>query len=154
MKTFKSYLNASVAEDKNLFHIIIISNASETENAEEGKWTDTGVMDYWQRIEKPAYDSTKLHLHVARKKNVNTILRKISWHVNGPKNEKLGFNNNLNGVDGAKSIAAAIIKLPADKELVVMPNENTAEILNNVDYLPAKCRIFVFSIAEKAITAV
>lgn len=150
MKTFKSHLNASQAEERNHFHIIIVRNAAETENSEEGVWTDSGVMDYWQRIEKPAYDTSKQYLHIARKKDVNTILRKISWHPNGPKNDKIAFNNNLNGVASAKNIAKAIIKLPADKELTVMPNENAAVLLGSIDYLPSKARIFVFSIADKA----
>ena len=35
MKTFKSYLNASLAEDRNQFHIIVIGDAAEIENTEE-----------------------------------------------------------------------------------------------------------------------
>ena len=150
MKSFKSHLNAAQADERNLFHIIIVQDAAETENAEDGKWTDTGIMDYWQRVEKPEYDSTKQQLHIARKKNIHTILRKISWHVNGPKSDKLAFNNNLNGVEGAKNIAKAILKLPADKELNVLPNENAAALLSGIDYLPTKARIFVFTVADNA----
>lgn len=148
MKTFKSHLNASQADERNHFHIIIVQNAAET--AEESAWTDSGVMDYWQRTEKPAYDSSKQHLHIARKKNVNTILRKISWHPNGPKSDKLAFNNNLNGAESAKNIARVVVKLPADKEFAILPNENATELLGGIDYLPTKARIFVFSIVDKA----
>lgn len=152
MKTFKSHLNASQADERNLFHIIIVRNAAEVENAEEGVWADSGVMDYWQRTEKPASDDGKLYLHIARKKHVITKLRKISWHVNGPKSDKAAFNNNLNGVESAKNIAKAVIKLPADKALNLVPNENAATLLENIDYLPTKARVFVFSIGEKAAT--
>ncbi|WP_116786919.1 DUF6367 family protein [Flavobacterium psychrotrophum] len=150
MKTFKSHLNASQADERNHFHIIIVRNTAETENGDEGVWTDSGVMDYWKRLEKPGSDNSKQHLHIARKKNVNTILRKISWHSNGPKSDKVAFNNNLNGVDSAKNIAKAVINLPEDKVLNVVPNENAAELLGGIDYLPTKARIFVFSIADKA----
>lgn len=150
MKTFKSYLNPSLAEDRNQFHIIIVGDASQIEIIEEDKWLASGIMDYWQRVEKPTYNEAKLHLHIARKKHVHTVLRKISWHVNGFKNDKLAFNNNLNGVDSAKNIARAILKLPADKALETLPNENVASILAGIDYLPNKCKIFVFKIADGA----
>ncbi|TRW26383.1 hypothetical protein FMM05_03105 [Flavobacterium zepuense] len=148
MKTFKSYLNATLAEDKNPFHIIVVGSPTEIENIEEDKWLSSGVIDYWQRVEAPAYDAEKLHMHIARKKHVNTILRKISWHVNGFKHDKLAFNNNLNGVESARNIAKAVLKLPADKVLQTAPNENAAILLAGVDYLPNKCKIFVFSIAN------
>ena len=150
MKSFKSHLNAAQADEKNLFHIIIVQDAATTENAEDAKWTDTGIMEYWQRTEKPAYDTSKQLLHIARKKNINAILRKITWHTNGPKSDKLAFNNNLNGVEGAKNIAKAILKLPADKALNVVPNENAAALLGGIDYLPTKARIFVFSVGDNA----
>jgi len=146
MKTFKSYLNATLAEDKNPFHIIVVGSPAEIENAEEDKWLSSGVIDYWQRVEAPGYYTEKLHMHIARKKHVNTILRKISWHVNGFKHDKLAFNNNLNGVESARNIAKAVVKLPADKVLKTVPNENAATLLAGVDYLPNKCKIFVFSI--------
>lgn len=146
MKTFKSYLNATLAEDKNPFHIIVVGSPAEIENIEEDKWLSSGVIDYWQRVETPAYDTEKLHMHIARKKHVNTILRKISWHVNGFKHEKLAFNNNLNGVESARNIAKAVVKLPVDKVLKTVPNENASTLLAGVDYLPNKCKIFVFSI--------
>jgi Family of unknown function (DUF6367) len=154
MKTFKSYLNASLAEDRNQFHIIIVGDANQIKTIEEDKWLESGIMDYWQRTEKPAYDSSKLHLHIARKKHVNTILRKISWHVNGFKNDKLAFNNNLNGVESAKNTAKAVLKLPASAVLNVLPNENAATILEGVDYLPTKCKIFVFAIEDDTAAAV
>ena len=147
MKTFKSYLNSSLAEDKNQFHIIVIGDAAEIEDPEEGKWVTSGIMDYWKRVEKPAYDETKYQLHLARKKHVHTVLRKISWHVNGFKNDKNAINNNLNGVESAKNIAKAVLKLPADKTLELAPNENATTILEGIDYLPNKCKIFVFKIA-------
>ncbi|MES2486795.1 MAG: DUF6367 family protein [Bacteroidota bacterium] len=149
MKTFKSYLNPTLAEDRNQFHIIVVTDAAATEDTEENIWTSTGLLDYWQRIEKPAYDSSKAHLHIARKKHVNTILRKISWHVNGFKNDKTAFNNNLNGVESAKNIVKAIIKLPEDKMLDILPNKNAATLLEGIDYLPAKCKIFIFTITDK-----
>jgi len=150
MKTFKSYLNQTLAEDKNQFHIIVIGDASEILDPEEGKWVSSGILDYWQRVEKPAYDETISQLHIARKKHVHTVLRKISWHVNGFKNDKNAINNNLNGVESAKNIAKAIVKLPAEKTLELVPNENAATILEGIDYLPNKCKIFVFKIAENA----
>ncbi len=150
MKTFKSYLNSSLAEDKNQFHIIVIGNATEIEAPEESKWESSGIMDYWKRVEKPTYDETVSHLHLARKKHVHTVLRKISWHVNGFRHDKAAYNNNLNGVESAKNIAKAILKLPADKTLEITPNENAAAILEGIDYLPNKCKIFVFKIAENA----
>lgn len=146
MKTFKSYLNSSLAEDKNQFHIIVIGDAAEIEDPEEGKWVSSGIMDYWKRVEKPEYDQTKHHLHLARKKHVHTVLRKISWHVNGFRHDKTSFNNNLNGVESAKNIAKAIVKLPEDRTLEIIPNENAAAILGGIDYLPTKCKIFVFKI--------
>jgi hypothetical protein len=151
MKTFKSYLNSSVAEDRNQFHIIVIGDVAEIEDPEEGKWIASGVMDYWKRVEKPTYDDTKHQLHLARKKHVHTVLRKISWHVNGFKNDKNAINNNLNGVESAKNIARAIVKLPEDKTLELVPNENAVTILEGIDYLPNKCKIFVFKIADSTL---
>jgi len=148
MKTFKSYLNASLAEDKNQFHIIVIGDATELTGVEEEKWLHSGVKDYWQRAERPAYNEEKLHIHIARKKHVNTVLRKISWHVNGFKHDKAAFNHNLNGVETARNIAKTILKLPADTVLETLPNENAATLLAGVDYLPNKCKIFIFNIAE------
>jgi len=148
MKTFKSYLNASVAEDRNQFHIIVIGDASDIEAAEEGIWTESGIMDYWKRAEKPDGDNGPINLHLARKKHVNTKMRKISWHVNGFKNDKIAVNNNLNGVESARTIANAVLKLPAGKTLEITPNENAAALLSNVDYLPNKCKIFVFKMVE------
>lgn len=146
MKPFQSYLNSKLAEDKNQFHIIVIGDAAEIEAPEESRWESSGIMDYWKRVEKPAYDETKHQLHLARKKHVHTVLRKISWHVNGFRNDKTAINNNLNGVDGAKNIAKAVLKLPAEKELQTVPNENANAILAGIDYLPTKCKIFVFRI--------
>lgn len=148
MKTFKSYLNASVAEDRNMFHIIVIGDADDIEVPEEGTWMESGIMDYWKRVEKPTDDQETLHLHMARKKHVNTKMRKISWHVNGFKNDRNAVNNNLNGVESAKNIAKAVLKLPAGKALETGPNENADTLLANVDYLPNKCKIFVFNIVE------
>ena len=147
MKTFKSYLNASLAEDRNQFHIIVIGDTNEIEDTEEGKWIHSKVKDYWQRVEKPAYDDTKAHLHIARKKHVNTVLRKISWHVNGFKHDKQAFNNNLNGVETARVLAKTIAKLPEGKVLETVPNENATTLLEGIDYLPNKCKIFIFKIA-------
>jgi len=148
MKTFKSYLNASLAEDRNQFHIIVIGDAAEIENTEESKWLESGIKDYWKRVEKPNEDSTELHVHMARKKHVHTVLRKISWHVNGFKHDKLAFNDNLNGVKTANTLATAVLKLPAGKTLEMVPNENARTILAGIDYLPNKCKIFVFKIAN------
>jgi len=150
MKTFKSYLNASVAEDRNQFHIIVIGDASEIEEFEEGTWISSGVKDYWKRIEKPSPDATTLLLHLARQKHVNTKLRKISWHVNGFKHDKAAFNDNLNGVETARTIAKAIVKLPAGKVLETIANENVTTMLGGIDYLPNKCKIFVFKITAVA----
>ena len=149
MKTFKSYLNASLAEDRNQFHIIVLGDASEIENTEESTWVSSGITDYWKRVEKPNAESDQLHVHMARKKHVNTILRKISWHVNGFKHDKLAFNNNLNGVETARTTAKAVLKLPEDKILDLVPNENAPALLAGLDYLPNKCKIFVFKIATK-----
>ncbi len=149
MKSFKSYLNASVAEDRNMFHIIIIGDAADIEVTEEGVWMESGIMDYWKRAEKQDGDNGPVNLHLARKKHVNTKMRKISWHVNGFKNDKTDVNNNLNGVESARTIANAIVKLSKGKVLENTPNENAATLLANVDYLPNKCKIFVFKIADK-----
>jgi len=148
MRTFKSYLNASVAEDRNQFHIIVIGDAADIEDAEEGIWNESGIMDYWKRAEKPEGNSGEVHLHLARKKHVNTKMRKISWHVNGFKNDKSAVNNNMNGVESARTIANAVVKLPVGKMLETTPNENAATLLANVDYLPNKCKIFVFKVVE------
>jgi Family of unknown function (DUF6367) len=149
MKSFKSYLNATVAEDRNMFHIIVIGDAADIEVTEEGAWTESGIMDYWKRAEKPDGDSGQVNLHLARKKHVNTKMRKISWHVNGFKNDKIAVNNNMNGVESARTIANAIIKVPEGKVLETTPNENAETLLANVDYLPNKCKIFVFKVAER-----
>lgn len=149
MKSFKSYLNATVAEDRNMFHIIVIGDAADIEAAEEGTWTESGIMDYWKRAEKPDGDSGQVNLHLARKKHVNTKMRKISWHVNGFKNDKIAVNNNMNGEESARTIANAVVKLPEGKVLETTPNENAEALLANVDYLPNKCKIFVFKVAEK-----
>ena len=149
MKSFKSYLNATVAEDRNQFHIIVIDDAADIETAEEGTWMESGIMDYWKRAEKPDADRSQINLHLARKKHVNTKMRKISWHVNGFKNDKTAVNNNMNGVESARTIANAIVKLPEGKVLETTPNENAATLLANVDYLPNKCKIFVFKVAER-----
>ncbi|KGO94177.1 DUF6367 family protein [Flavobacterium subsaxonicum] len=150
MKTFKSYLNASLAEDRNQFHIIVLGDATQIENTDESTWVTSGIKDYWKRVEKPNADSDLLHVHMARKKHVNTILRKISWHVNGFKHDKLAFNNNLNGVETARTTAKAVLNLPADKALELVPNENAPALLAGVDYLPNKCKIFVFKITDSA----
>ena len=147
MKNFKSILNESQAEDRNQLHIIIIGNEDDMPDADQGKWLHSGIKDYWQRVEKPAYDDTKVHLHLARKKHVNTILRKISWHVNGFKHDKQAFNNNLNGVETARVLAKTIAKLPEGKVLETVPNENATTLLEGIDYLPNKCKIFIFKIA-------
>ena len=150
MKPFKSLLNAQVAEDRNMFHIIVIGDAADIEVTEEGTWMESGIIDYWKRAERPDGDSGQVNLHLARKKHVNTKMRKISWHVNGFKNDKDEVNNNLNGVASARTIASAVVKLPEGKVLETTPNENAATLLANVDYLPTKCKIFVFRIANES----
>ncbi|RZJ53119.1 MAG: hypothetical protein EOO45_31425 [Flavobacterium sp.] len=149
MKSFKSYLNASIAEDRNQFHIIVIGDTADIEVTEEGAWMDSTIKDYWKRAERPGEESGEVHLHIARKKHVNTKMRKISWHVNGFKHDKQAINNNLNGAETAKNIANTIIGLPENKMLKITPNENVAPLLQNVDYLPNKCKIFVFKVVDK-----
>lgn len=146
MKNFKSLLNESRAEDRNQFHIIVIGDESEIENTEEGKWQDSKVLDYWKRIEKPNADSGQLQVHIGRQKQVNTKSSRITWHVSGTKNEKKAFNDNTNGITTALNIAKAIVKLPADKTLEAVPNENAVSFLAPIDYLPSKVKIFVFKV--------
>ncbi|RWX03706.1 DUF6367 family protein [Flavobacterium cerinum] len=148
MKTFKSFLNESRAEDRNQFHIIVIGNETEIESIEDDKWLKSGVIDYWKRVEKPTNDNGQLQLHIGRLKHVHTKSSRITWHVNGVKHDKKSFNDNFNGLTTATNIAKAVVKLPADKTLETMPNENAASILGAIDYLPNKCKIFVFKIAD------
>lgn len=148
MKTFKSYLNASTAEDRNQFHIIVIGDASEIESPEAETWVHSGTMDYWKRAENANSDNGKVHLHMARQKHVKTKGREITWHVNGFKHDKLAFNNNLNGVETARNLAKAIVKLPADRSLELIPNDNAATLLSAIDYLPNKSKIFIFEIKD------
>ena len=148
MKTFKSLLNESRAEDRNQFHIIVIGNDSEIENTEEGKWQDSKILDYWKRVEKPNTDSGQLLVHIGRQKHVNTKSARITWHVNGVKHDKQAFNDNANGITTALNIAKAVVKLPADKTLEALPNENAAPFLTPLDYLPSKAKIFVFKVAS------
>lgn len=149
MKTFKSLLNESRAEDRNQFHIIVIGNENEIENTEEGIWQNSKILDYWKRVEKPNADSEQLILHIGRQKHVNTKSSRITWHVNGVKHDKQAFNDNANGITTALNIAKAVVKLPAEKTLETMPNENAASFLTPIDYLPSKAKIFVFKIAIK-----
>jgi len=51
-------------------------------------------------------------------------------------------------VETARTLAKAILKLPAGKVLETVPNENAPAILGGIDYLPNKCKIFVFKIAN------
>lgn len=147
MKNFKSLLNESRAEDRNQFHIIVIGDDSEIENTEEGKWQNSKILDYWKRIEKPSADNGQLQVHIGRQKHVNTKSSRITWHVSGTKHDKQAFNDNNNGLATAVNIAKAVLKLPADKTLKTMPNENAAAFLAPIDYLPSKAKIFVFKIA-------
>jgi len=148
MKNFKSLLNESRAEDRNQFHIIVIGNESEIENAEESKWQDSKILDYWKRVEKSNADAGQLQLHIGRQKHVNTKSARITWHVNGVKHDKQAFNDNANGLTTALNIAKAIVKLPADKTLEAIANENAASFLAPLDYLPSKAKIFVFKVAD------
>ncbi|MDV6168900.1 DUF6367 family protein [Flavobacterium sp. DG1-102-2] len=147
MKTFKSLLNESRSEDRNQFHIIVIGNESEIENPEEeGKWQNSKILDYWKRVEKPSNESNELQVHIGRQKHVNTKSARITWHVNGVKHDKKAFNDNKNGITTAANIAKAILKLPADKVLEPLPNENADGVLAGIDYLPSKAKVFVFKI--------
>lgn len=149
MKTFKSFLNASVAEDRNPFHIIVIDAASEEENADDTTWLHSGVTDYWKRKERRDEGTNAQTLvHIARQKHVNTKSRQVTWHVSGPKHDKKAFNDNLNGVTSAKNIAAAVLKLPEGKQLEIVPNINAEALLEDIYYLPNKCKIFVFEVKE------
>ena len=148
MKNFKSLLNETRAEDRNQFHIIVIGNDSEIENTEEGKWQDSKILDYWKRVEKPNTDNGQLQLHIGRQKHVNTKSSRITWHVNGVKHDKQAFNDNANGLTTALNIAKAVVKLPADKTLETVANENAASFLVPIDYLPSKAKIFVFKVAD------
>jgi hypothetical protein len=148
MKPFTSYLNASISEDRNQFHIIVTGDDTDIENTEEGKWVESGILDYWKRVEKPDADSSKMQLHIGRKKHVNTKSARITWHVSGVKHSKQGFNDNANGQTTALNTAKAIVKLPAGKQLEAVANENASSVLGSIDYLPAKCKIFVFKIVD------
>ena len=148
MKTFKSFLNASQAEDRNQFHIIIKADETEIQNIEQGQWLHSGIIDYWQWIEKPNPDNTQVHIHIARQKHVNTKAKHITWHMSGPKHDKQAFNDNLNGLTTATNIAKAVLKLPADKVLELIANKNAETLLSPIYYLPNKCKIFVFKIAD------
>jgi len=150
MKTFKSFLNESRAEDRNQFHIIVFGDAAEIDTTEEGKWLNSGVIDYWKRVEKPNAETTEVQVHIGRQKHVNTKSSRITWHVNGVKHDKKAFNDNNNGITTALNIAKAILKLPADKTLEVVPNENAATVLGDIDYLPSKVKVFVFKVAAVA----
>lgn len=150
MKTFKSFLNESRAEDRNQFHIIVFGDAAEIDTTDEGKWLNSGVIDYWKRVEKPNAETTEVQVHIGRQKHVNTKSSRITWHVNGVKHDKKAFNDNNNGITTALNIAKAILKLPADKTLEVVPNENASSVLGAIDYLPSKVKVFVFKVAAVA----
>lgn len=148
MKNFKSVLNETRSEDRNQFHIIIIGDETEIENTDEGKWMHSGVLDYWKKIEKPNTESRELQIHIARQKHVNTKSNRVTWHVNGAKNDKNAFNDNTNGITTALNIAKAVLKLPADKTLETVVNENAASFLLTIEYMPSKAKIFVFKISK------
>ncbi len=150
MKTFKSFLNESRAEDRNQFHIIVIGDETEIEKTEEDKWQHSGIIDYWKKVEKPKTEGTQLHLHIGRQKHVNTKSARVTWHVNGNKHDKQSFNDNNNGITTALNIAKAVLKLPADKMLETIPNKNAASVLSSIDYLPSKAKIFVFKVGANS----
>lgn len=146
MKTFKSFLNESRAEDRNQFHIIVIGNEAEIEPIDEGKWLHSGIMDYWKRVEKS--NTTHVQVHIGRLKHVHTKSSRITWHVNGVKHDKKSFNDNSNGLSTAVNITKAILKLPDNKTLETIANENASSVLAAIDYLPNKAKIFVFKIVD------
>jgi len=148
MKTFKSFLNESRAEDRNQFHIIVFGDAAEIDTTDESKWLNSGVIDYWKRVEKPNAETTEVQVHIGRQKHVNTKSSRITWHVNGVKHDKKAFNDNKNGITTALNIAKAIVKLPADKTLEAVHNENAATVLGDIDYLPSKVKVFVFRVCK------
>lgn len=38
----------------------------------EGRWEESGVKDYWQRLDLPHFDYELRHVHIAHQKHINT----------------------------------------------------------------------------------
>jgi len=82
---------------------------------QEGHWVDSFKKGWSQRVE-PANPQINLqrHVHIARKKHINTKNQQVAWNQDGTRHDKKTFNPNLSGINTAKQIARDAIGLGPD----------------------------------------
>ncbi|MCO5251075.1 MAG: DUF6367 family protein [Candidatus Kapabacteria bacterium] len=143
MKTFKEFIKQD--NIYNLDYIIIEINKSEKPLI-EGYWEQSAENGYFVRLDNPHSDSGKLHVHIAKKKHINTKTRQVSWNDDGTRHDKKSFNNSFVGLEKAKKIARNVLGLCDDVLLEVLSIHEGCMILenSNIENLSIKSGEFIY----------
>lgn len=82
---------------------------------DERLWRDSGCKDWWFRIDPPNPQlQQRRHVHVARRKHINTKDKQRAWNDDGTPHDKATFTQSDQGIEMAKKIAAKALHLDAD----------------------------------------
>lgn len=100
----------------------------------ESIWVDSKIKDFWYRID-PSNPSIPLqrHIHIARKKHINSKTQQVSWNVDGSRHDKKNFNNNLGNNKKVRQLAQDILGLDKNITLESIENSNKNHLL--IEYI-------------------
>ena len=131
----------------NSFHIIIQIDRSHIQNFEflnEGRWTQSGIKDYWLRIDKPKFNSEQIHVHIAKEKHINAKDKQVAWNQDTSRHDKKTFNTNFNGLETAKRIAKDALNLSQDAILENINNKEGKMIFESNESLTSSSITYIF----------
>ena len=138
-------------EYSNPLYIVIIGEKKDTratDNLIIENWVPSPVKGYWQRVDTPKFDHEQLHVHIARSKHITAKNKQVSWNQDGSRHDKKSFNDNFTGMEKAKQIARNALNLPSDKILEYVEDNAGKLILENIENLERKSRVYIFKISN------
>lgn len=106
MKSFKKF----VAEEA-VDYIVIqapegISRLVEKAVLNEGLWVEAGVKDWMLRVDpKSPAISLQRHVHITRKKHINSNKMQASWNQDGTRHDKSTFNSTVGSQSSVQDIS-------------------------------------------------
>lgn len=115
-----------------------------------GKWMRSGMNDYLYRVEVPQSRIQKWQIHIARAKYINTPASELSWKQDGTNHDRKTFNSNKNELETAIRVARGVLNLPLLYKLEPHNKLISGRLaLEEIGYLPKKCKVFVLIVNTK-----
>ena len=103
----------------------------------------SGQSDWYYRREIHGTDEGKqIHVHVARKKYLNSKNKQVSWNIDGTRHDKKSFDENINGMNTAKQVASEALHI--SKDLLQFITEVHTPLL-----IPVNISIYIFKVDDE-----